>query len=164
MKPYLILLLAISVAIGFPRFSQQGYSYQNFLWTSEWMKAEYPSSGFRFEFGRIDDALMWNRVRLGFPLGATTIDSRFSDHVLQGRVETTALLFNVLILGFPASILLGFLTVARRIRRSNDHNQRRGEQDGGGNSAALRASPLTFAQNETRLDRNSCNFPSWRAK
>jgi hypothetical protein len=122
MKPYLIVVLAFLAAIGFPRFSQQGYSYQHFLWTSEWMKTEYPSSGFRFEVGHASGALMWNRTRLGFPLGATTIDSRLSDRVFQARVETSALLLNVLILGFPACILFVFFTAVRRIRRRDARN------------------------------------------
>jgi hypothetical protein len=127
-KPYLIIVLAIVVAVAFPRFSQQGLSHQEFLWTSEWMKTEYPTPGFRIEIGHTSGALMWNRARLGFPLGATTIDSRISDGVIQGRVETSALLFNVLLLALPACILCGFLTIAGRIKHSETIKSK-GEQE-----------------------------------
>lgn len=101
MKARYILLIGLTVALFFPRFEQQGLSYQESLWTSEWMKERYPSSGFLFRVGEVDEARMWNRLRLGFPLGAVTIDSRFSDQVIQGRVETGAVLFNVCVIGPP---------------------------------------------------------------
>ena len=97
------------------------------------METEYPSPGLRFEIGHVSGALMWNRTRLGFPFGATTIDSRFSDGVVQGRVETSALLSNVLILGIPACISWGFFTIVGRAHR-NELTQKQGEQGGDGDA------------------------------
>lgn len=101
MKPRAIMIVATLLAVGFPRFEEQGKSYQKHLWTSAGMKAEYPSSGFLFRIGSIEGARMWNRVRLGFPFGAPTIDSRLSDGVVQGRVELIPLATNLLLLGIP---------------------------------------------------------------
>ena len=115
MKPRLILIAAALLALGFPRLEQQGISYQRFLWTSEWMKREYPSPGFLFRIGSVEDALMWNRVRLGFPFGATTIDSRISDGVIQGRVEIYAMGMNLILLGGPAVALFSFIKLVRLV-------------------------------------------------
>jgi hypothetical protein len=101
MRAKYIVLLTVALAIFFPRIEKQGYSYQEFLWTSSWMKDQCPSQGFIFRYGEVDGALMWRRVRLGFPLGATTIDSRVSDSVIQGRIETSAILLNLIIVGLP---------------------------------------------------------------
>jgi ABC-type phosphate transport system permease subunit len=145
MKPRMILIVAFLLAVGFPRFEQQGLSYQRFLWSSEWMKREYPSPGFLFRIGSVEDALMWNRVRLGFPFGATTIDCRLSDWVIQGRVELHALGMNLILLGIPAVALFGFIKLVRRVSlveekcfpnegtdtRSTPSILRRGEDDEG---------------------------------
>jgi hypothetical protein len=79
------------------------------------MKREYPSPGFLFRVGSVEDALMWNRVRLGFPFGATTIDSRLSDWVVQGRVEVHAMGLNLILFGIPAFALFGFIKLVRLI-------------------------------------------------
>lgn len=115
MKPRVILMAATLLALGFPRFEEQGNSYQEFLWTSEGMKHEYPSAGFLFRIGSVEGALMWNRVRLGIPFGATTIDSRLSDGVIQGRVEVHAMGMNLILLGGPAVALFSFIKLVRLV-------------------------------------------------
>lgn len=113
--------------------------YQHFLWTSEWMKNEYPSPGFIFQFGKIEGALMWHRTRLGFPLGAVTIDSRMKDHVIQGRVETRAILFNLAVLLSPVLAFLATRRFAGMIGLKLDASApstllQEAEQDGAGKS------------------------------
>ena len=78
------------------------------------MKRTYPSPGFLFRFGEVEGALVWNRIRLGLPLGAITIDSRLGDGVVQGRVETTAVLLNVVVVGIPTAVLLALVATYRR--------------------------------------------------
>jgi len=97
-KAILVVIGYLLVAVCWPRFSRQGFSYQDFLWTSEWMMREYPSDGFLFRRGHVDGALMWQRLRFGFPFGSTTIDYRLDDQVIQGRVETGAIAGNLVIL------------------------------------------------------------------
>lgn len=115
MKVRYIILIALLLATVFPRFQKQGISYQRYLWTSEWMKETYPSYGFLFKIGEVEGALVWDRLRLGFPLGAITIDSRLTDKVVQGRVETGAIIFNSLIAGVPATCII-LLILLRRYR------------------------------------------------
>ena len=117
MKASLVAIGYLLVAVFWPRFTQQGLSYQHFLWTSEWMKREYPTDGFLFRRGQVDGALMWERVRLGFPLGSTTIDYRPGDNVVQGRVETHAIFVNLVFLAPFAAGLYFFLRAIGAERR-----------------------------------------------
>jgi len=80
------------------------------------MKREYPSYGFLFKSGHIEGALMWNRTRLGFPLGATTIDARISDGVVQGRVETGVMLLNLLVVGLATIGIAGIMFLREKLR------------------------------------------------
>ena len=120
MKARWLILIGVGVALLFPRFEKQGYSYQEFLWTSEWMKREYPSYGFLFKSGHVEGALMWNRTRLGFPFGAATIDTRLSDGVVQGRVETGAMLLNLLVVGLPIINIAGIMFLRGKLKSNTN--------------------------------------------
>jgi len=101
------------------------------------MKKEYPTPGFIFQFGKIEGAFLWHRTRLGFPLGAITIDSRMKDHVIQGRVETRAILFNLAVLLSPVFAFLATRRFAVKIGLKLDASApstllQEAEQDGAG--------------------------------
>lgn len=59
------------------------------------MMREHPSHGFLFESSKVDGARMWNRTRLGFPLGAVTIDTRLCSSVVQERVKAASIVLNL---------------------------------------------------------------------
>lgn len=76
---------------------RNGNSYQDRLFTTKGNldKGNFDLGGFNFKFGgNIKDIRYWNRYRLGFPLKATTIDHQVEAKIIQGRIESDALIIN----------------------------------------------------------------------
>ncbi|MES2598903.1 MAG: hypothetical protein V4662_26460 [Verrucomicrobiota bacterium] len=109
------MIIYLSVAVFWPSWTKQGLSYQDFLWTSEWMKKEYPNEGFLFRRGQVKGTHMWERLNLGLPTGATTIDYLPSHKVIQGRVEVRPMIFNMI---FFAPFALGLYCLLRALAAS----------------------------------------------
>lgn len=117
MKKRWIIFALILPAVFYPRFETPRISYQHFLWSSEWKKKAHPTPGFLFKFGETKEAQTWSRIRLGFPFGATTVDTKASKRVIQGRIETKALFLNILISAPLCFLGLILLSLARKFNR-----------------------------------------------
>jgi hypothetical protein len=123
------------LAILFPHHESLNHTYQTSLWT-------YPANDQAFTFAKrppefcgrwgeqrpIGELIRWNRLTLGFPFRAITIDYQSDHRILQVRGE---LVFIAVNLGCGASVgfVLFCLLQPRLLRRK----QRQAEHVVGGN-------------------------------
>jgi hypothetical protein len=119
-KFIIIFPLAIAlITLLLPGFQTVQNAYQTGLWTSNVYPPE-KATGFTFKLGGdIGYSLeKWNRIRLGFPFKAVTIDFQLKYKILQARIEISAIVVDVLlmsVLGF--GVIIFFFGIRKLIKR-----------------------------------------------
>lgn len=80
--------------------------------------------GYTFKFGgNINDIQYWDRYRIGYPLGAVTIDINKKAKITQGRIQTDAVIFN-LIFGLILFIVSKVLAkVIKAVKKTVDNSR-----------------------------------------
>ncbi len=94
-KSKIILSVLLAAALFLPaKDTVQGY--QRNLWTSR--LAPWTSAGWELDNGvRVDGLEKWHRLRLGYPLKATTIDRNPASGAWQLRLEGDAVVLNLML-------------------------------------------------------------------
>jgi hypothetical protein len=107
----LIAGIALLAVLLFPSFDRLR-AHQSLLWTS----AHNPGGDWQYTNGvAVADICEWQRVRLGLPLRAVTLDRQRESGARQLRIEWRALVANAAV--FTSAY--GFVLVLRSLWRQN---------------------------------------------
>jgi hypothetical protein len=120
-KSAFVSLFMLAVVFLLPGWARVHSAYQNSLWTAK--TDPHHGSGWQWDNGvKVHGKDEWQRLRLGFPLKATTIDSNVATGARQVRVEIGALAANLLLwlLCFSAFVFATGIT-SRLSRRKPLH-------------------------------------------
>ena len=99
----------------FPRLSTLEHTYQSSLWTySDQRRGGVISHDWQFRIGGLTESTEWTRVRLGLPIQPITIDAQPSHGIMQVRIETINILWNLIPATLAAFVLMG----VQRLQRS----------------------------------------------
>ena len=116
----LIGILIVLFVIFYTKATGLSNTYQDSLFTTEGKTDRNNDNigGYTFKFGgTIEDIQHWERYRTGYPLGAVTIDHNEKAKITQGRIQTDAIIFNLifgLILFILSRILLKILKAVKK--------------------------------------------------
>lgn len=102
-KALLFILPLFLVATVLPSFDKQ-QAYQDFLWTArrDWWQA----GGWQYDNAvEVTGIAEWDRLRLGFPLKATTLDRRSEEGAWQMRIEDRCLYLNLIMWALGSAII-----------------------------------------------------------
>lgn len=117
----LIGILIVLFVIFYTKATKLSNTYQDSLFTTEGKTDRNNDKivGYTFKFGgTIEDIQHWERYRTGYPLGAVTIDHNEKAKITQGRIQTDAIIFNLifgLILFILSRILLKILKAVKNL-------------------------------------------------
>jgi hypothetical protein len=116
----LIGILIVLLVIFYTKATGLSNTYQDSFFTTEGKidRNNDKIGGYTFKFGgTIEDIQHWERYRMGYPLGAVTIDHNQKAKITQGRIQTDAIIFNLifgLILFILSKILLKILKAVKK--------------------------------------------------
>lgn len=118
----IIGILIILFVLFYTEYRGFSRGYQDLLFTSKDKTDRV--GGYTFKFGgNVDDVESWERYRIGYPSGAVTIDHNEKAKITQGRIETGAIIVNLIfgLIAFVLSIVI--LKVMRAFKTLVDNSR-----------------------------------------
>lgn len=121
----IIGILIVLFVIFYTKVTGLSNTYQDSLFTTEGKidRNNDKIGGYTFKFGStVKDIQHWDRYRIGYPLGAMTIDRNEKAKIAQGRIQTDAVIFNLIfgfILFILSKILLRILKAVKKVLKDS---------------------------------------------